>query len=76
VFVLRAVEQLSVAEAAAVLDIKPATVKTRYHRARRLLQAMLHRKVDDATRDLFPFDGSQCDQLVAAVLGQIPEGQS
>src|SRR5262249_49329558 len=39
VFMLRGVEQLSIAETAAMLDLNPATVKTRFHRARRLLQA-------------------------------------
>jgi RNA polymerase sigma-70 factor, ECF subfamily len=68
VFMLRAVEQLSIAETAEVLDIKPATVKTRFHRARRLLQESLHRKLDDLARQTFQFDGHRCDGIVAAVL--------
>lgn len=71
VFILRGVEQLSIAETAEVLDIKPATVKTRFHRARRLLQAQLHRKLDDATPGAYRFDGNRCDRIVGAVLAAI-----
>jgi RNA polymerase sigma-70 factor, ECF subfamily len=71
VFMLRGVEQLSIAETAALLELKPATVKTRFHRARRLLQEMLNRKLDNAARDAFRFDGPRCDAVVAAVLERI-----
>jgi RNA polymerase sigma-70 factor (ECF subfamily) len=71
VFMLRGVEQLSVLETAELLDIKPATVKTRFHRARRMLQELLHRKLDDVARDAFPLGGSRCDGIVAAVLARI-----
>ncbi|HEY8519186.1 MAG TPA: RNA polymerase sigma factor [Gammaproteobacteria bacterium] len=68
VFMLRGVEQLSVAETAAALDIKEATVKTRFHRARALLRASLGRWPDDAARDAFGFEGTRCDAIVVAVL--------
>ena len=71
VFMLRGVEQLSIAETAELLDIKPATVKTRFHRARRLLQELLHRKLDDVVRGTFPFDGQRCDAIVGTVLARI-----
>ena len=71
VFILRGVEQLSIAETAELLDIKPATVKTRFHRARRLLQEQLHRKLDDVVRDTFAFGGRQCDAIVGTVLSRI-----
>ena len=71
VFILRGVEQLSIAETAALLDIKPATVKTRFHRARRLLQESLHRKLHDVTRNAFPLGGQRCDDIVAVVLARI-----
>ena len=71
VFMLRGVEQLSVAETAEMLGIKPATVKTRYHRARHMLQELLHRKLDDVVRDTFPLGGQRCDAIVATVLGRI-----
>ncbi len=46
VFVLRAIEGLFVFETAQHLSILPATVRTRFHRARRLLQAALGAKLD------------------------------
>jgi RNA polymerase sigma-70 factor (ECF subfamily) len=70
VFMLRGVEQLSVTETAELLHIKPATVKTRFHRARRLLQQSLRRKLD-GTPAAFPFDGHRCNSIVAAVLAKI-----
>jgi RNA polymerase sigma-70 factor (ECF subfamily) len=73
VFMLRGVEQLSIAETAEVLDIKAATVKTRFHRARRLLQESLQRKLDDIARETFRFDGTRCDRIVAGVLAAIRE---
>jgi RNA polymerase sigma-70 factor, ECF subfamily len=71
VFMLRGVEQLSVAETADMLGIKAATVKTRFHRARRLLQEALHRKLDDIARETFRFDANRCDHIVSAVLTAI-----
>ena len=71
VFMLRGVEQRSVAETAELLDVNPATVKSRYHRARRLLQTSLYRRFDAATRETYPFDGSRCDDIVATVLARI-----
>src|SRR5262245_26322317 len=73
VFMLRAVEQLSTAETAALLDIKPATVKTRFHRARRLLQGALHRQLDDLARETYRFAGDQCDRIVARVFEALKE---
>jgi len=71
VFMLRGVEQLSIAETAELLEIKPATVKTRFHRARRMLQELLHRKLDDIARDTFPLGGQSCDAIVGTVLARI-----
>ena len=71
VFMLRGVEQLSIAETAELLEIKPATVKTRFHRARRMLQELLHRKLDDVVRDTFPLGGQRCDAIVGIVLARI-----
>jgi len=71
VFMLRGVEQLSIAETAELLDIRPATVKTRFHRARRMLQQSLHRELDDVVRDTFPLGGQRCDAIVGVVLARI-----
>jgi RNA polymerase sigma-70 factor (ECF subfamily) len=72
VFMLRAVEQLSIAESAELLGIKEATVKTRFHRARTLLQRALNRRLDELAPSTFHFDGSRCDAIVAAVLAKLP----
>jgi RNA polymerase sigma-70 factor (ECF subfamily) len=67
-FVLRSVEQLSVAETAEVLGIPEETVKTRHHRARERLQNALTSRVGAALPELFGFDGARCDRIVANVL--------
>jgi RNA polymerase sigma-70 factor (ECF subfamily) len=67
VFVLRAVEELTVEETAATLDIPAATVRTRYFRARAMLREALAREIDFAIEDAFGFDGARCDRIVAAV---------
>jgi RNA polymerase sigma-70 factor (ECF subfamily) len=67
VFVLRAVEELTVEETAATLDIPEATVRTRYFRARALLREALAREIDFAIEDAFGFDGARCDRIVDAV---------
>lgn len=68
VFVLREVQQLSVAETAACLDIEPATVKTRLHRARALLREDMAQRLQWHGTSAFEFLGARCDRLVARVL--------
>lgn len=71
VFMLRAVEELSVEEVAAALEIPEATVRTRFFRARSLLREGLSRDVDLATSDAFSFAGERCDRVVANVLAKL-----
>ena len=61
VFMLRAVEELSVEE----------TVRTRFFRARSLLREALAQSIDLACEDAFSFAGARCDRIVAHVLAQI-----
>lgn len=68
VFVLRAVEGMSGAEAAECLGIPEETVKTRLHRARGRLQDMLVESIEPALPSLYEFHLSRCDRVVAAVL--------
>lgn len=68
VFVLRAIEELSVSEVADALDIPAATVRTRYFRARALMRESLASEIDVAMADAFAFDGDRCDRMVASVL--------
>ena len=65
VFMLREVDGLDTAETARELRLSVATVKTRLHRAKDLLQRKLHDVIPAAA---FRFDGERCDRLVAAVM--------
>jgi RNA polymerase sigma-70 factor, ECF subfamily len=76
VFMLRCVEELSVEETAAALDIPEATVRTRHFRARGLLRESLAREIDLAERDLFGFDGKRCDRIVNGVFAKLAGHQS
>lgn len=70
VFMLRAVEDLSVEEVAGLLDLPEATVRTRFFRARGLLREGLSRDIDLTLGDAFAFDGRRCDRMVAGVLAR------
>jgi len=71
VFVLRAVEGMSVSETAQCLSIRPETVKTRFHRGRHLLQGALGTRLDTLMPSAFAFAGENCDRIVAAVLTRL-----
>ncbi len=73
VFIMRAVEELSVQETAEVLEIPEETVRSRHFRARAMLRESLAREVDGAERDLYEFGGDHCDAVVAAVLKRIAQ---
>jgi len=71
VFMLRAVEEYSVEETAAILQIPEATVRSRFHRARSLLREKLASEVDLAYEEVFGFAGQRCDRIVATVMQRI-----
>ena len=71
VFVLRALEELSVEETAAALEIPEATVRTRHFRARSLLREALARDIDLTMEGAFSFAGERCDRIVRKVLSSI-----
>jgi RNA polymerase sigma-70 factor (ECF subfamily) len=73
VFVLRAVEEMTVEEAAVVLGIPEATVRTRFFRAKGLLRESLSREIDIAHVDAFAFAGGRCDRIVANVMAKLKE---
>ena len=73
VFMLRAVQELSVEEVSTALQLPEATVRTRYFRARGLLREGLSRDVDLAIGDAFSFDGARCDRIVARVLARFAD---
>lgn len=70
-FVMREVEQMSVAETADCLGIEQATVKTRVHRARQILQRGLTAELSAALSGTFAFDGARCDRVVARVFQRL-----
>jgi RNA polymerase sigma-70 factor (ECF subfamily) len=79
VFVMREVEDLSVAETAECLGITPETVKTRFHRARALLRSRLERTVGYATSNAFSYLGPRCDRMTVSVMERLtrcPDGFS
>jgi RNA polymerase sigma-70 factor (ECF subfamily) len=71
VFVMRDVEALSTAETARLLEIRQATVKTRLHRARRMLREILGEQIGPSLKDVFPFERPRCDRLVERLLNQL-----
>ena len=71
VFVLRAVEGMSIAETAEALAIRPETVKTRFHRARQRLQATLGARFEALMPATFEFGGARCDRIVATVFARL-----
>ena len=68
VFILRDIEEMSIEETAAHLELRPETVKTRLHRARRLLRKSLDDKFASVLSDAFPFDGARCARISDLVM--------
>lgn len=71
VFVMRDVQELSVEETAAQLSLKPETVRTRLHRARRLLRATIEKRLSSGFSELFPFDGARCERVADRVIERL-----
>ncbi|HEX6243722.1 MAG TPA: RNA polymerase sigma factor [Polyangiales bacterium] len=74
VFVLRAVEGLSVAETAQCLELREETVRTRFFRARQQLQLSVEEQLRSAEPELFEFRLERCDRVVAKVLRALGVG--
>lgn len=71
VFILREVQGLDTAETAACLEVTPANVKVRLHRARALLRATLDETLSAEALALYAFDGARCDRIVRTVLARL-----
>jgi RNA polymerase sigma-70 factor, ECF subfamily len=71
VFMMRDVEEMSVAETAECLGIREGAVKTRLHRARVALREEVWRRMGSPQAELFRFGGGRCDRIVAGVLQRI-----
>ena len=71
VLVARAVEGMSIEDTAELLGVRPATVKTRLHRARVLLRANLERDLGPSLPETFPFAGDRCQRMTSSVLERL-----
>lgn len=71
VLMTRVIEGMSIEETAALLGLRPETVKTRLHRARRLLKAALADHIGPLFSDVFPFEGKRCARITDAVLRRL-----
>jgi DNA-directed RNA polymerase specialized sigma24 family protein len=69
VYVLREVQQLSVAETAKCLGISTESVKVNLHRAREKLKATLLRSA--AAEELFGYPAKFCDRMTARVMQRV-----
>jgi RNA polymerase sigma-70 factor (ECF subfamily) len=71
VFILREIEECTVEETAVSLGLRPETVKTRLHRARRLLRKSLDETLASAVSGAFPFLGRRCERITNATLARL-----
>lgn len=71
VFIMREIDERSVEETAIALDLRPETVKTRLHRARRLLRKALDETLSSAVTEAFPFLGRRCERITETVLARL-----
>ena len=68
VFILREIEECTIEETALTLGIRAETVKTRLHRARRLLRVALNDTLRTTLGDTFPFLGARCARVTDNVM--------
>ena len=71
VFITRVIEGMSVEETAEILNLRPETVKTRLHRARRLVREQLDKQIGPVLMDAFPFAGRRCERVTTTVLRRL-----
>jgi RNA polymerase sigma-70 factor (ECF subfamily) len=71
VFITRVIEGMSVEETADLLELQPKTVKTRLHRARRLVREQLDKQIGPVLMDAFPFAGKRCERMTNAVMQRL-----
>jgi RNA polymerase sigma-70 factor (ECF subfamily) len=71
VLVARLIEGMSVEETAELIGILPETVKTRLHRARRLLRDAMAKHIGPVMGDAFPFAGRRCERVAENVIARL-----
>jgi len=73
VFIMRELEDMTVAETAACIGITPVNAKVRLHRAKRLLREGLQKEMPDIS--LYGFFGVRCDRMTNRIMDKIRSGQ-
>jgi RNA polymerase sigma factor (sigma-70 family) len=73
VFILRAVQELSVEETAFCLGVSEDVVKTRFLRARAMLRDRLAVRVESGVEQTFAFAGARCDAVLAHVMSELAQ---
>jgi RNA polymerase sigma-70 factor, ECF subfamily len=73
VFVMRMVEQLSIKDTASALGIREETVKTRLHRAKKLMRQQLQTKLGSALTDTFPFQDPRCAEFTESLIVRLTQ---
>ncbi|WP_280178027.1 sigma factor-like helix-turn-helix DNA-binding protein, partial [Neomesorhizobium albiziae] len=58
-------------ETAELLGLRPETVRTRLHRARRLVRKKLDEQIGPVLLNAFPFEGRRCERLTATVMDRL-----
>jgi RNA polymerase sigma-70 factor (ECF subfamily) len=71
VFITRVIEGMSVEDTAELLGLRPETVKTRLHRARRLVREQLETQIGPVLMDAFPFAGKRCERVTEIVMRRL-----
>jgi RNA polymerase sigma-70 factor (ECF subfamily) len=71
VFVARVMEGMSVEATADLLELNTITVKTRLHRARKMLRESVERQIGPVAMNAFPFAGHRCDRLTEVVMKRL-----
>jgi RNA polymerase sigma-70 factor, ECF subfamily len=62
---------MSIQETAALLDIRPETVKTRLHRARVLLRQTIEAQIGPMATEVFPFEDPRCRRTADIVIAKL-----
>ena len=71
VVITRVIEGMSVEDTADLLGLRPETVKTRLHRARRLVREKLDKQIGPVLMEAFPFAGRRCERMTNAVMQRL-----
>jgi RNA polymerase sigma-70 factor (ECF subfamily) len=73
VFIMRDVDGCSMAETASALGVREETIKTRLHRARRLLRATISDRLASSVSEAFLFMGVRCERMTEAVMARLAQ---